>query len=335
MNDILVQLDDLPDEILLYIFKKLYNDEVIYSLMGINQRLNRIAKDTTSTRRLCLFEYCIVDDFAFPLSDSILDRFCSKFLPEIGHQIESLFLERTSIERVLRATNYPYLNYLGLCNINYKLALSLFDELHVCVSNMDECLYMLDGRIDQLCVLYIIFKSIKFRSSNIEHTQKLLPNLRIFSLSCDEKILEFDKSIMPLLHRMINLEELHLNIIVKCNDKYFDGDILKKNILIYMPRLHKFTFSIYSIINHNDQINLPLTKKYIRETFKDLFFNNQIISCIDHFQEEGFIQCHIYTYPYKSYFYSNITNDFQDGLFLCVTKVSLFDERPFEYEFFP
>jgi hypothetical protein len=133
---------------------------------------------------------------------------------------------------------------------------------------------------------------------------------------------------MPLLRRMINLEELHLNIIVKC----FDGDILKENIIICMPRLHKFTFSICSIINHNDKTNLPL-KEYIQETFKD-FFNNQIISCIDHFQEEGFSQYHIYTYPYKSYFYSNITNDFQGGLFLSVTKVSLFDERPFEYEFF-
>jgi hypothetical protein len=127
MNDILVQLNDLPDEILLYIFKKLYNDEVLYSLMGINQRLNRIVKDAIFTRRLCLFEYCSVDDSTFPLSDSILDRFCSKILPEIGHQIETLFLERTSIERVLLATNYPYLNYLGLCDINYKLALSLLD----------------------------------------------------------------------------------------------------------------------------------------------------------------------------------------------------------------
>ncbi|CAF4267764.1 unnamed protein product, partial [Adineta steineri] len=62
--------------------------------------------------------YCRIDDSPCPLSRPILDRFCSKILPEIGHQIETLYLERTSIERVLRATNYPNLNNLCLCDID-------------------------------------------------------------------------------------------------------------------------------------------------------------------------------------------------------------------------
>jgi len=126
MQRLFIQLDDLPDEILTHIFKKLYNAEVLYSLMGVNQRLNRIVHDTIFTRDLCLLEYCPVDDSTFPLSDPIIDRFCSKILPEIGHQIETLFLERTSIERVLRATNYSNLNNLGLCDIDNKLAMSFF-----------------------------------------------------------------------------------------------------------------------------------------------------------------------------------------------------------------
>jgi len=75
MNDILVQLDDLPDEILIHIFKKLYNIEVLYSLIGVNQRLNRIVHDTIFTRNLCLLEYCPVNDSTFPLPNPILDRF--------------------------------------------------------------------------------------------------------------------------------------------------------------------------------------------------------------------------------------------------------------------
>ncbi len=125
MKDLLVQLNDLPDEILMYIFKKLYNDEVLYSLMGVNQRLNRIVHDTIFTRELCLIEYCPNSNSTFPLPDPILDRFCSKLLPKIGHKIESLFLERTSIERVLHVTNYPNLNNLGLCDIHLKTAMSL------------------------------------------------------------------------------------------------------------------------------------------------------------------------------------------------------------------
>ncbi|CAF3279969.1 unnamed protein product [Rotaria sp. Silwood2] len=126
MNDLLVQLDDLPDEILMYIFKKLYNDEVLYSLMDVNQRLNRILHDRIFTRHLCLLKYCRIDNSTIPLPDSILNRFCSKILPKIGHQIETLYLERTSIERVLHATNYINLNKLGLCDIHYKEAMSLF-----------------------------------------------------------------------------------------------------------------------------------------------------------------------------------------------------------------
>jgi len=60
-------------------------------------------------------------------------------------------------------------DYLCFCRGETPIYSNLL-ELHVCVLNMDECLDILDGRFDQLRVLYITFKSIKFRSSNIEHT---------------------------------------------------------------------------------------------------------------------------------------------------------------------
>jgi hypothetical protein len=126
MKDLLVEFDDLPDEILIYIFKKLNNDEVLYSLMGVNQRLNGIVHDKIFTRHLCLREYSPVDDSTFPLPNPILDRFCSKILPEIRHQIETLYLKGISIEPLLHATNYPNLNNLGLCDIHFKQAMSLF-----------------------------------------------------------------------------------------------------------------------------------------------------------------------------------------------------------------
>ncbi|CAF3775906.1 unnamed protein product [Rotaria magnacalcarata] len=72
MKDLLVQLDDLPDEILMYIFKKLCNGEVLYSLMDVNQRLDRIVHDTIFTRDSCLLEYCPVDDSTFPFPDPII-----------------------------------------------------------------------------------------------------------------------------------------------------------------------------------------------------------------------------------------------------------------------
>jgi hypothetical protein len=103
----------------------LYNDEVLYSLMGVNQRLDRIVHDTIFTRRLSLLQYCSDDDDR-TLPNPVLDRFCSKILPEIGHQIETLSLEQTSIGRVLNATNYPNLNDLRFCNIHAEVAMDLF-----------------------------------------------------------------------------------------------------------------------------------------------------------------------------------------------------------------
>jgi hypothetical protein len=126
MEDFSIRLDDLPDEILIYIFEKLYNDEVLYSLMGVNQRLNQIVQDQIFTGDLCLLRYGSYDDSIIPLPDSTLERCCLKILPKIGHRIQSLFLERTSIERVLHATNYPNLNNLALYDINSTVAMSLF-----------------------------------------------------------------------------------------------------------------------------------------------------------------------------------------------------------------
>ena len=44
-----VELNDLPDEILLIIFKKLNKLETLYSCQGVNQRLNNIIHDPNFT----------------------------------------------------------------------------------------------------------------------------------------------------------------------------------------------------------------------------------------------------------------------------------------------
>ncbi|CAF1337291.1 unnamed protein product [Rotaria sordida] len=79
-----------------------------------------------------------------------------------------------------------------------------------------------------------------------------------------------------------------------------------------MIRLNKITFNIRSIILRG----------------------NQIISCINYFPKTNECHCYIYSYSYTLTYYNDITNNFPGGLFKCVRKVSLYDECPFEYEFF-
>jgi hypothetical protein len=135
MNSPLIQLNDLPTEILLIILKYLSNVDVLYSLMGVNKRLHKIVHNHSFTDHLNFFrivpshlmemistsKYCIL-----PLLDSILDRFCSEILPEIHDKIKFLNLELFSMERVLLATTYPNLFGLGLYGIEGERVIDLF-----------------------------------------------------------------------------------------------------------------------------------------------------------------------------------------------------------------
>ncbi|CAF1485932.1 unnamed protein product [Rotaria sordida] len=113
-------LNDLADEILMIIFKKLDNIEVLYSLLGVNQRLNKIVHDSVFTNSLFLGSEL--------RNDMIRDRFCSKILPEIHDKIEWLHLESSHMKHVLHATDYPNLYGLGLYNINENLVQCLFND---------------------------------------------------------------------------------------------------------------------------------------------------------------------------------------------------------------
>ncbi|CAF1428059.1 unnamed protein product [Rotaria sordida] len=125
MEYLFFTLNDLPDEILLIIFTKLKNVSLLYSLIGVNKRLNTIVHDPIFTSHLTLMR-CLLDDSICPLPDSMLDRFCSQILPEIHCQIKWLDLESSSMERILRAANYPNLSGLGLLDIDLETAQSLF-----------------------------------------------------------------------------------------------------------------------------------------------------------------------------------------------------------------
>jgi hypothetical protein len=131
---------------------------------------------------------------------------------------------------------------------------------------------------------------------------------------------------------MSNLECLSLYFALIHREKFIDGYELKENIINHLPRLNNFVFNIRSMISTGNQISLP-SNNDIQCTFTS-FTNIQIISSVDYFPKEKSGQCHIYSNPYTMDYYYSITNNFHGGLFECVRDISLFDERPFEYEFF-
>ncbi|CAF5186028.1 unnamed protein product, partial [Rotaria magnacalcarata] len=121
------QFNELPDEILMIIFKKLYNIDILYSLLGVNKRLNKIVKDFVFTSCLTLTT-CLNNDLHYFLNNSMLDRFCFQILPQIHDKVKWINVESSSMKRILLSTNYPNLNGLGLYDLEIERARHLFIE---------------------------------------------------------------------------------------------------------------------------------------------------------------------------------------------------------------
>ncbi|CAF4512298.1 unnamed protein product, partial [Rotaria sp. Silwood2] len=121
-----IRLNDLPDEILMIIFKKLNNLDILYSFQGVNQRLNKIIQDPIFTSHLTFVKWLSHNFIDLFCCNMILDRFCLQILPEIHHKIQWLDLESSSMKYVLHAADYPNLHTLGLYYINEESARCLF-----------------------------------------------------------------------------------------------------------------------------------------------------------------------------------------------------------------
>ena len=133
---------------------------------------------------------------------------------------------------------------------------------------------------------------------------------------------------------MSNLEELTLFLLIyRYDSTYNDGNQLYDQILIHMPRLNKFNFSIntsiyYTYINTTLPSNDDIQRSFIGRKYQ------QVGSYADDDLMLSLPRCHIYSLPYQfeNFFFS--TNSFQGGIFEKVKWVKITDTRPFEHEFF-
>ncbi|CAF2951075.1 unnamed protein product [Rotaria sp. Silwood2] len=121
MNYSTVNILGLCDEILLTIFNKLNKIDVLYSFIGVNQKLDKLAQDSTFTRSVDLVTISSNEDNE-SRTNSILDRFCFDIIPRIQYNIECLTVGPLSTDRILRIGNYPKLNKLILVNLSLKMA---------------------------------------------------------------------------------------------------------------------------------------------------------------------------------------------------------------------
>jgi hypothetical protein len=133
---------------------------------------------------------------------------------------------------------------------------------------------------------------------------------------------------------MANLQELILFLIVVDKQAFIDGTYLHDQVLVHMPDLKKFTFSIRTSILtmaqdlhllSNDEVQCSLIEHGIKNAG----------SYVDHYPNPAFIgECHIYTLPYAFDTLLKATNSLPSGVFNIVRLLGMLDRRPFEHDFF-
>ncbi|CAF3975240.1 unnamed protein product, partial [Rotaria sordida] len=206
-------------------------------------------------------------------------------------------------------------------------------QLKINVNTFDACLYLLDGRLDNLSILIINILKISCKLSNIDNMKKLY-KLKYFSLISFDDTLYYDDEIIPLLRRMINLEELILSLsVIRIDLNYIDGTHLYEEIQSYMPQLNKLIFSINTtVIKKNINIVFP-SNKDIQHSFIEREYQ-QVGFYADSTVIEGEGRCHVYSLPYQFETFLHLNNSFQGGIFNKVRCLTMTDERSFEHELF-
>jgi hypothetical protein len=110
-NDINIM--DLPDEMLLMIVNRLNNIDILYSLVDVNQRFNRLTFNSLYFHDLDFTTVSMFDPNSHEYSE-LINRIFKNLLPRIHHQVTKLTLDHISMEHVLYTFNFPYLSSLTL-----------------------------------------------------------------------------------------------------------------------------------------------------------------------------------------------------------------------------
>ena len=144
----------------------------------------------------------------------------------------------------------------------------------------------------------------------------------------------FESQIIPLLHRMINLQELTLFLfLTKRYSTFIDGVKLHDEILVHMPELNKFTFSINNAVMNSERIIDLQSNEDIQQSFVGKGYG-QVGSYIHHRTELNVGMLHVYSLPYQFEWFIRLNNSFQVNKFDKVKYLSLADPYPFEHNFF-
>ncbi|CAF3888228.1 unnamed protein product [Rotaria sp. Silwood1] len=130
LNNNDINILDLPDELLLCIFNKLHTIEMLYSLVNVNQRFDRLVLDPFYIHHLDLTVKPLLYHNS-PVNNQIFDRIRTQVLPRIHHKVNKFTVEPLSMECILGTIDYSELNSLSLVNFQSETLLQYLTDIVV------------------------------------------------------------------------------------------------------------------------------------------------------------------------------------------------------------
>ncbi|CAF0910116.1 unnamed protein product [Rotaria sordida] len=221
----------------------------------------------------------------------------------------------------------PVLSFINLPSTTFVS--SNLTKLRVTVDSFGDCLYLLDGRLNQLSTFIVIIVNVKDNSS-MGFNSNDLPNLKCFSLKYESLTNEYDNQVIPLLRRMYNLQDLTLYIQIDERNRFVDGIQLENDILIYLSKLQTFVFYICTFTSTNHPVTS--SNDNIQRTFTNVKFGQ--IGCSINYINESHIRYHVFSLPFIFNRIGPIGNSFTNTIFKNITCLGVHDGIPFEHEFF-
>jgi hypothetical protein len=255
MNHSTVNILTFSDEILLNIFNKLNNMDVLYSLIGVNRKLDRVARDMTFTKSLDLVRI-LSNDLKINL---IFDRFCSDIIPRIQHHIECLTVDLFSIDRVLRIGNYPQLHNLILLNLQYDTTSQMFNDKSAIIHILR----------DQISHLTIMINDDLMNEQNRELSRNIFANIFVIFTNLTYLHFDFQNYCQSLPTSVVDLPSTacYSSNIVHLNVKVSDFNVCLYLLDGRLSQLHTFIVHVYCI-RRTSMINKNMVKEFFHIHFE-------------------------------------------------------------------
>ncbi|CAF1354061.1 unnamed protein product [Adineta steineri] len=206
---------------------------------------------------------------------------------------------------------------------------SVLYKLCITVMYYDDLLALLDGRIKQLNTLNVTIAEQDCYLSNI-YNMNNLPDMKYFYLQCNCSNDIYYDEILPLLHRMSNIEALNLHLTIDNQTTFIDGNHIYNEIIVHMSQLRTFNYYFFTFIRLNQSVN-HLSKDDILQTFPNIIYEQ--VNCMINYGYND-IRYHVFSLPFMFDYLGFIDNVFPSIIFNHVIRLIVDDNIPFEHEFF-